>query len=151
MMTLKKQRIFRTQNNNLGTDMKKYIFLTIFCLFFYLTNSLAEEKLLFSCLTEKHSIDISQLDNNTVRYRSWNKPKSKGEKPDMNLISVVDPSNKNCPSYWKFKTGKTEFEVSDQWSCRSPSELIGKEPSNATGDIWIKTNGDLKAHFYCTK
>jgi hypothetical protein len=107
----------------------------------------------FICTTEKHTIFIDKLDAKTYRYREWNKPKSTDTKPDMELKSSTVQIVGGTSHYYTFKTGNTEFEVTDQWtgsnadSNPNPSEV----PIGATGDLYIRSKGNLKSHYYCVK
>ena len=105
---------------------------------------------IFTCKTEKHTIVISKIDANTYQYKSWNKPKLINEKPDMELKSSDFESHGGCSNFYKFKIGKTEFTVSNQWSC-SDDEGRKEELIGATGDLWVRVNGKVRSHYYCYK
>jgi hypothetical protein len=126
--------------------MRSILFFTIL-----LPTLVYADTIIFSCNTEKHTINIyKNSDQKTYTYKSWNKPKEISEKPDMELISSsyekVAGSN-----YFKFKTGKTEFEVTDQWLHLSKGEVPPESASNASGDLYVRVNGNLKSHYYCKK
>jgi len=126
--------------------MKKLILFVASLLFG--TNTIAQT-ILFSCNAEKHMVLISQADPNTYLYRSWNKPKPITDKPDMELKSSNMESVGSCQRYYKFKSGKFEFEVTNQWSCQGPGEIPPTAAKDAIGDLYVKSGGELKAHYYC--
>ena len=107
----------------------------------------SQAAVVYQCVTEKHVIHISDAEGGAFRYQSWNRPRAISEKPDMDLTSKVVEVVQGS-SYWKFNTGRTEFQVSDQW--RRAKD--GERPSGAqgaTGDLWVRINGQLKLHLYC--
>ena len=106
---------------------------------------------LFKCATEKHTIVISEPSKGTYRYRSWNKPKAISDKPDMDLKSTSLETSGSCQRYYKFKTGKVEFEVTNQWSCMEKGGNPPAGAEGATGDVYVRIGGELKSHFYCYK
>lgn len=128
--------------------------LVIFFLVSTITNEAAfaqSQSDLFKCLTEKHTIIISEDTKGTYHYRSWNKPKTVSDKPDMDLKSMALETSGNCQRYYKFKTGKVEFEVTNQWSCLSKGESPPAGADGATGDLYVRIGGELKSHYYCYK
>jgi hypothetical protein len=79
------------------------------------THTLADTRA-FTCITEKHTIFIDNIDSKNYRYRSWNKPKTSDAKPDMELKSQdfkVEGTGACRHSEFSFKTGKVEFLVDD--------------------------------------
>ena len=123
----------------------------IFTLFMLITFPTITNAQIFVCNTEKHIIHIYQLDKNNFEYKSWNKPKAIVEKPDMNLKSNNIEAVGSCQKYYKFRTGSTEFEVTNQWSCLSKGEIPPMEAKGATGDLYVRIKGDIKSHYYCLK
>ena len=109
------------------------------------------ESEVFKCVTEKHTIVISEPAKGTYHYRSWNKPKAVSDKPDMDLKSTSLETSGDCQRYYKFKTGKVEFEVTNQWSCMGKGEYPPASAEGATGDLYVKVGGELKNHYYCYK
>ena len=105
----------------------------------------------FTCKTEKHTIIITKAKDNNYQYKSWNKPKLITEKADIELISSELDTTGGSNKY-TFKTGKTEYSVSDQWSRSIDDESRGEGGRRgATGDLWISINGKVKSHYYCYK
>jgi hypothetical protein len=109
------------------------------------------QKIAFSCNTEKHTILIFQIDSDSYQYRSWNKPKPMSDKPDMDLKSKNIDSVGSCQRYYKFKTGKVEFEVTNQWSCLGKGETPPEAAKGAIGDLYVRSSGEVKSHYYCYK
>ena len=103
----------------------------------------------FTCNTDKHTIVIEKLDAVNFRYRSWNKPKTMQEKPDMDLksndASVVGTGPCRHNEY-NFKTGKVVFSIDDDLQC-----VEGKPPQNAIGNLNVYINDELKSHYFCIK
>ena len=127
--------------------MSKLILLM--CLMF--STSLFAEPVVFSCNTEKHTINIyKNADQKTFTYKSWNKPKPITDKPDMELISS-GYQNVAGSNYYTFKTGNTEFEVTDQWAHLAKGETPPEDAKDALGDLYIRINGKLKSHYFCKK
>jgi len=108
-----------------------------------------EQTPIFSCKTEKHTIQIDKIGVDTYKYRSWNNPKTVNEKPDMELstkdVSVVGTGACRHNEY-RFKTGKVEYLLDDDTKC-----LEGKPPAKITGNLSILLDDKLKNHFYCLK
>lgn len=118
-------------------------------IFFAGTSYAQTEKELFKCVTEKHTIIISEPAKGTYQYRSWNKPKAVSDKPDMYLKSKgvsVQGSGVCRYTEYSFKTGKVEFLINDDITC-----LEGKPPENIVGNLNILVNGELKNHYFCFK
>ena len=126
--------------------MNKLILLM--CLMF--STSLFAESIVFSCNTEKHTINIyKNADQKTFTYKSWNKPKTTTEKPDMELkssIYEVNGSGECRFEEYRFKTGKTEFAIDSNFRCTEKYP-----PKNAIGSLWVFINDDMKSHYWCVK
>lgn len=126
--------------------MKK-LFITIFSVIIC-THALADTRA-FTCITTKHIIFIDKIDSKNYRYRSWNKPKTSGEKPDMELKSKdVKYEGRGVCRYtiFSFKTGKVEFLVDDGVSC---VETV--PPENAIGNLTVLINEEVKSSYFCFK
>ena len=107
------------------------------------------ESAIFKCVTEKHTIVISEPAKGTYHYRSWNKPKAVSDKPDMDLKSKevsVEGSGVCRHTEYSFKTGKVEFSLDDNVTC-----LEGNTPDNIVGNLNVLVNDELKNHYYCFK
>lgn len=80
-----------------------------------------EARRTFSCETAKHRIFIDSTDNNSYRYRSWNKPKAISEKPDVELIDqrAWRPQGTGVCSYtaWDFSRGNVNYLVFEPSGC----------------------------------
>lgn len=102
---------------------------------------------IFACTTDKHIIHITNIGGENFKYQSWNKPRPINEAPDLELTGK-DHSLVGSANYWKFSLGKTEFEITDQWSVPDTG-TPPLEASNAKGDLWVRIEGELKMHKYC--
>lgn len=124
--------------------MKKYFFalLSIF--------SVSVSAQVFTCNTEKHSIQIYQLDKNTYEYKSWNKPKLITENPDMyvkdNDVITIDGTKECRTTNYTFKKGNVRFEIDNNANC-----VEGKPPKNAIGNLNVYIKDELKSHHWCLK
>ena len=130
---------------------KQFTFSLICCLIGTVSLSANAQTTVFTCSTEKHNIQVSKVDTNTYQYKSWNKPKSIKDKPDMDLKTSTIDSVGSCQKYYKFKTGNVEFEVTNQWSCLGKGESPPESAKGATGDLYVRIKGELKSHYYCYK
>lgn len=103
---------------------------------------------LFMCKTEKHNISIRQNDKNLYEYRSWNKPKTISEQPDMSIVAknaiLVDGTQSCKTTTFVFYRGNVKFEVDDNAIC-----VEGNPPKNAVGNLRVFIGGELKSHYWC--
>ena len=101
----------------------------------------------YICDTKGHHVVIDEPSGDAPRYRSWNKPHTVLDTPDM-LINTgahtIEGSGLCAGDMWKFKTGDTEFDVYPL-GCTD-----GSEPSNAKGALQIVIKGELKQTDWCT-
>jgi hypothetical protein len=125
----------------------KQLFFVLLCVISF-SYSYAESRV-FTCITEKHTIFIDQLDSSNYRYRSWNKPKASDTKPDMELKSkdVKTEGTGACRhTDFSFKTGKVVFIVDDNVECVEKAP-----PKNVIGNLSVLINDEVKSQYYCIK
>lgn len=102
------------------------------------------------CNTTKHQVVIDRDPaSDLVRYRSWNRPKERNEKPDMEAKpgEVAVEGTGNCRSTtYGFKVGNARFEVTDSVAC-----VEGRPPENAVGQLSVFIDSQLKSEYWCLR
>ena len=84
-----------------------------------------------------------------VRYRAWNRPKDRGQKPDMEAKPgevVVEGTGACRYTSYRFKTGNVVFEVSDSAACAEE-----RPPVNAVGQLAVLIDGQVKSQYWCLR
>ena len=100
----------------------------------------------FTCNADKHRIIVDVGKTGDLRYRSWNKPRSVKEKPDMVVAAGRTDVEGTAPcthSIWTFKRGSTTFVVSEL-GCTE-----GKPPDGATGSLEVLADGQQRMESWC--
>jgi len=105
-----------------------------------------EPEIQFQCETKKHQIIIDYLPNKSYRYRSWNKPKSVNEKPNMELSDpkAYEPQGHGICGYdmWVFTTGDTKFRIDGAGGC-------GESTEPSKGYLQVLINDEEKLSLPC--
>jgi hypothetical protein len=100
----------------------------------------------FICDAEKHRVVIDSSAPGKTRYRSWDKPHSLAERPDMELAGAAPEVQGTAPcthSIWTFKKGRATFEVSSI-GCTEASP-----PKGAVGQLSVSASGKVKQDWWC--
>lgn len=105
---------------------------------------------LYACDTMKHQIVIDKdAVSGLVRYRAWNRPKDKDQKPDLEVKpgEITTEGTGPCRgTAYRFKTGNVGLELSDNIACGSE-----KTPDNAIGELTVFVGGEAKSHYWCLR
>lgn len=103
--------------------------------------------LLYTCETKSHRISIEELANEEFRYRSWNKPKSLNETPDIDLAHGKQTFSGtgvcSIPTY-TFRSGDVTYEVNGGLGCTD-----GSEPPKATGHLSVSVGDKQVTDDWC--
>lgn len=124
--------------------MRRYLFLFIAGSFIC---SHAEASEQFVCKAAKHTVAISLLPSGKYQYRSWNKPKSITDDPDMVLVGgeeITEGTGVCRYTRWEFKKKNVEYIVSTPVTC---TESV--PPPNATGQLSVFINNEHKKSWWC--
>lgn len=100
----------------------------------------------FICDAEKHRVVIDSSAPGKTRYRSWDKPHSLAEPPDMELAGgapAVEGTSPCTHSIWTFKKGRAAFEVSEIGCTESTP------PKGAVGQLSVSVSGKVKQAWWC--
>lgn len=100
----------------------------------------------FICDAEKHRVVIDSSAPGKARYRSWDKPHSLAERPDLELAGgapEVEGTSPCAHSTWTFKKGRSAFEVSEL-GCAEASP-----PKGAVGQLSVSVSGKVKQQWWC--
>ncbi len=114
---------------------------------FVFSNAFASEQ--FVCKTSQHTVTVNLLSSGKYQYKSWNKPKSITEKPDMVVDrgeEVIEGTGVCRYKRWEFNKGNVQYIVSTPVTC---TETI--PPPNATGQLSVFINGVHKKSWWCLK
>ncbi len=87
------------------------------------TEEATKPKLDFVCDAEKHRVVIDLNADDTPRYRSWNKPRSLTEPPDLEVATGTKDYEGTGPCahpIWRFQAGDAEFTI-DRGGCFADS------------------------------
>ena len=103
-----------------------------------------------TCDTTKHQIVVDRDPvTKLVRYRSWNRPKEKTEKPDMEAKpgEVVVAGTGDCRSTtYRFTVGNARFELTDSVNCGE-----ARPPENAVGQLGVYIKNELRSEYWCLR
>jgi hypothetical protein len=103
-------------------------------------------QVVFTCNADKHRIIVDVSKAGDIRYRSWNKPRSVTEKPDMVVAAGntdVEGTSPCTHSIWTFKRGDATFVVSEL-GCTE-----GKPPAGAIGTLEVLLDGKQGMEGWC--
>ena len=103
--------------------------------------------LVYSCETKTHRIVIENTLSKDFHYRSWNKPKSLSDVPDLDLShgeqSFQGTGICAYPTY-TFQRANVTIAVDGGIGCTD-----GSEPHKATGHLTVKIAGKVVTDIYC--
>ena len=94
-------------------------------------------KIEYVCQTETHRIAIETLTGRTLRYRSWNKPRSVAERPDLEILKgdgTFEGTNVCAYPVYTFRSGTAVYRVAGGLGCWGDAEGAPKE---ATGQLEV--------------
>lgn len=103
--------------------------------------------LVYTCETKTHRISIEDLTNGKYRYRSWNKPKELGERPDVEISDGTfhfEGTGICSVGVYSFGKGNVEYTVGQGLGCTD-----GTEPKEATGDLHVTVAGKTVTETWC--
>jgi hypothetical protein len=103
----------------------------------------------FACNADKHRVIVDAVVGGAPRYRSWTKPHSLTEKPDLELGGGKRESEGSgvCAyEIWKFSSGGTEFDVEGPQACYEESH---PPPANSTGMLEVSVPGKPVVSWWC--
>jgi hypothetical protein len=102
-------------------------------------------QVVFTCNADKHRIILDRRKPGEVRYRSWNKPRSPTEPPDMVASGKADAEGTSpcVRAIWTFNHGATTFVLSDL-GCTEQ-----KPPAGATGTLEVAVDGESRMKSWC--
>ncbi len=101
--------------------------------------------MVFTCNADKHRIIVDSQAGD-IRYRSWNKPRSITETPDMVVAagkSAVEGTSPCTHSIWTFKRGATTF-VLGEIGCTEK-----QPPEGAVGNLEVLVDGKRRTESWC--
>jgi hypothetical protein len=113
----------------------------------YSANRWNGPKVEFVCRTHTHRIAVDILASGTLRYRSWNKPRSVVGPPDLEILKgdvTFEGTNVCAVPIYTFRNSNAEYKVEGGLGC-SPAA----EPKDATGRIEVTIAGKPAAETWC--
>jgi hypothetical protein len=121
------------------------VILSIFLLLPYRSNA---DQICYECKTLKQTIVVSKTANGLNEYKSWDMPKPKTEKPDIDILQKdaahLEGTGVCSTTFYNFKKDDAEYSVQDNLNCAP-----GHPPKNVKGRLVIRINGKIKEHFWC--
>ena len=99
----------------------------------------------YICQTQTHRIVVDAVAGRELRYRSWNKPRSVTDAPDLALTkgeSTIEGNRCGDPVY-AFKNGATEYRVEGSLNCYPTLEIYrtAEGRNRATGGYYRRQTG----------
>ncbi len=111
-----------------------------------------DDAVVYRCETPKHTILIeNDANKGGYTYRSWNKPKSTTDAPDLVLTggSFESFGSGMCSySRYSFKKGNLQINVQDGFAC-GDDDYFAKIPPNTGGELTVLIGGKVRDHYYC--
>lgn len=107
---------------------------------------LAQHATEFICRAEKHRVIVDHGPSGKLRYRSWNKPRSLVEKPDLEISDgkeKTEGSGACVYAIWEFSSGSANFSVSQLGAC-DPGV-----PNDAIGSLEVSVTGSQPIQWWC--
>ena len=95
-------------------------------------------KINYVCQTQTHRIVVETLADGTLRYRSWNKPRSVTEAPDLEIAkgdSTFEGTQVCAVPIYTFKNGSNVYRVEGGLGCFGDAEP--GPPRDATGRLEV--------------
>ncbi len=111
-----------------------------------------DDAVVYRCETPKHTILIeADANKGGYTYRSWNKPKSTTDTPDLVLTggSFEYFGTGICRySKYSFKKGNLQINVQDGFGC-GDDDYFAKIPPNTDGELMVLVGDKVRDHYYC--
>jgi hypothetical protein len=112
-------------------------------------NNGESETVRYVCQTHTHRIVIDTVAHGELRYRSWNRPRSVTELPDLQLAKgegTFEGSDVCAYPIYTFKNGGTEYRVTGGLGCFSDTD---GPPKDTTGRIDVTVPGKPATGSWC--
>lgn len=100
----------------------------------------------FVCRADDHRIVVDRLADGRLRYRSWNRPRTLSDAPDLELTGGADDFSGTgvCAHHsWTFTSGATEYIVAEA-ACTADVP-----PAGAIGELSVSVKGVHQTHSWC--
>lgn len=97
----------------------------------------------YVCQTQTHRIVVDTAADGVLRYRSWNKPRSVTENPDLDISkgsSRFEGTDLCAIPIYTFKNGSATYMIDGGLGCFGDSEP-GRPPKDATGRLEVTVAG----------
>lgn len=104
-----------------------------------------EPELVFVCDAAAHRVVVDTVAD-ALRYRSWNRPKSLTEKPDLEIVGGIATMSGTTPctaSTWTFARGETQYAI-EEVGCGE-----GGDDGSAIAELIVTSSDRQIASWWC--
>lgn len=108
------------------------------------------DQTVYECKTEKYLVKVSKVYAGIYKYQAWYVPKASTDKPDIEISQkdayTTEGTGPCFTRYYNFKKGNDQYSISNNVNC-----IKDKPPASARGELVVKRENQVKAHFWCSK
>jgi hypothetical protein len=115
----------------------------------YSLNKWSTQTINYICQTQTHRIVVDRVAGGVLRYRSWNKPRSITERPDLEIRKgegTFEGTDVCAFPVYTFKNGTTVYRVDGDLGCWGHAEGA---PEDATGRLEVTVADNKTTNRWC--